>query len=296
MHLRKRASLAGLTWLLVAALVAAQPRVTAAAATTVPALSPSAPAGPAVRAMMHRALHAGGDPALVAAFLHRHGVRFLGYQGVGVRFARGAGGQPAPWLVETTSMGPDLCAQVATRVVAPAPDDRTVSLLAGRKYDFLLRQWLYEWANADGTFTEETVVSGIWYDPEWRWLARPADVIDVRWIVGDLAYVAAYPYDGVQFDQQTQGAASFTVDDLVANWLLFVDFTPASAGAYGRVTNVFTNYTHTYMGFRLQVTLGAGPTGSTGSVQVTTDARTWTKGTGLALRIGSGESRGPASN
>lgn len=277
---------AGLHWLLAVALGLMPPGGATAA--------PAPPEGPAVRALVRQVLRTTHDPARVATLLQARGVRFLGYQALGLRLT-GARGGCTPALAETTTMGPDLQPQVAVAVLEEAGGWDGARILAGRKYDFLLRQWLYEWTNADGTLTEETVITGRWLSPEWQWLARPADVIDVRWVVGDLAYVVAYPYDGVQFDQQTQGAASFTVDDLVPDWTLFVDFTPASSSAYGRVTNVFANYTHTYLGFRVQVTLGAGANGTTGSVSIQTDARTWTKGTGLALRIGSRESRGPAS-
>lgn len=296
--MRKRSFGAGLACLLVAALGLLPPGAAAAAPRNgVARPAAPAPAGPEMRAYMRRVLRQTQDPARVAALLAARGVRFLGYQAVGVRFTRDADGRPTPWLVETVTMGPDLVSTVQQEVLAPAPAGQDgPGALAGRKSDFLLRQWLYEWANQDGTFTEENVTTGTWYSPEWRWMARPADVIDVRWIVGDLAYVAAYPYDGVTFDQQTQGAASFTVDDLVDHWTVFVDFTPASRSVYGKVTNVFANYTHTYLGFKLSITLNAGPTGSTGSVSVNTDARTWVKGTGLALRIGSRESRGPASS
>ncbi len=299
--MRKQVFLACVACFMAAALGFAQPGAVLAAASLVRAPLPEVGPLPVVRgndvrALMRRVLHKTQDPVQVAHLLAKKGVRFQGHQAVGVRFARDAAGVPTPWLIETTTVGADLGIAVERQVLDQAQLGAGVEILAGRKYDFLLRQWLYEWTNADGTFTVESVTTGTWFSPEWRWIARPADVIDVRWVVGHLAYVAAYPYDGVAFDQQTQGAASFTVDDLVTHWTLFVDFTPASNNVYGTVTNVFTNYTHTYLGLRLGVTLGAGSNGATGSVTVNTDARSWMKGVGLALRIGNNESRGPASS
>lgn len=52
---------------------------------------------------------------------------------------------------------------------------------------------------------------------------------------------------------------------------------------------------HTWLGWRLTIVLGSGSAGTTGSVTLQTDARTWTKGTGLPIRIGSEESNGPAT-
>lgn len=51
---------------------------------------------------------------------------------------------------------------------------------------------------------------------------------------------------------------------------------------------------HTWMGVKLSVQLGAGPTGGTGSITVNTDGKTWTEGTVLAFKMGSEETRGPA--
>lgn len=166
---------------------------------------------------------------------------------------------------------------------------------AGRKADLTLTMWLYEWQNQDGTYSEQAVISGRWRNTEYRLIDAPTDVIDVRWTVGDLVYVSSTPFDGVRRDQHTNGIASFTVDDQVESWDLFVNFRPVSNGVQGRWTNVFVNYTHTWMGLRLGITLGTAPQGATGTISINTDAKTWTEGTGIAFLIGSEGAWGPAT-
>lgn len=228
-------------------------------------------------------------PRQVAGRLAERGARFLGYRETKVTFVY-TGEAVVATQSTTTSVGPDFESKAETKVHAPG-----VRPLAGQKADFTMTMWLFEWRNTDGTYTEQAVVNGHWSSTEYTWIDDPNDVIDVRWIVGDLVYLASYPYDGVQRDQHTQGIASFTVNDQVRDWDLFVNFRPVSPSVYGRWTNVFANYTHTWWGVRLQVTLGAGPTGSTGSIQINTDAKSWTEGTGLAFQVGSEQSRGPVT-
>ncbi len=227
------------------------------------------------------------DPQRVAMLLERAGARFLGFQEASVTFVY-TGDRVIPVRTGVRTVGPDLRQQVSQSGLSG-----DAGLMAGEKVDLTLMLWLYEWQNRDGSFTEQAAVSGYWSDTEYSWIDDPQDVIDVRWIVGDLVYLSSQPFDGVQRDQHMQGVASFTVDDQVEAWDLFVNFRPVSSDVYGKWTNVFANYTHTWLGVKLEVTLGAGPTGSTGTVRVHTDGKSWTEGTGLAIRIGSGQSRGP---
>lgn len=231
-----------------------------------------------------------GEPRQVAALLARHGAHFTGYQQTRVTFAY-TGEAVVPTQAVTTSVDSTFL------TVRSGMDSLATEIqpLAGQKTDFTLTMWLYEWRNRDGTYTEQVVLNGYWTETEYPWLDDPLDVIDVRWIVGDLVYLASHPFDGVQRDQHTNGIASFTVSDQVGSWDLFVSFKPVSSAVHGRWTNIFANFTHTWWGVRLGITLGAGPTGSTGTIAISTDAKTWTEGTGLAFRIGSGESRGPVS-
>lgn len=228
-------------------------------------------------------------PHQVAALLHRSGARFIGYEESTASFGF-TGSEVLTTHVEHVSMGSDL---VPTRAELHPSSD--VGVLAGQKTDFTLTMWLYEWRNRDGSYTEQLVLNGYWTSTEYPWIDDPLEVIDVRWIVGDLVYLSSFPFDGVERDQHTNGIASFTVPDQVKSWDLFVNFKPVSSAVYGRWTNIFANFTHTWWGARLAVSLGAGPTGSTGTITVNTDARTWTKGSGLAFRIGSTESKGPVT-
>jgi hypothetical protein len=229
------------------------------------------------------------EPREVARRLGEEGARFLGYQQRQVTFVH-TGETVFPTRSVTTTVGPDFQPSVATTDLQPeiGPD-------AGNKTDLTLTFWVFEWRNRNGTYTEQAIISGSWSNTEYRWIDDPTDVIDVRWIVGDLVYSSSTPYDGVQRDQHTNGIASFTVDDQVASWDLFVHFRPASSAAVGRWTNIFTNYTHTWWGIRLSIQLGAGPSGNTGTITINTDARTWTEGTGVALQIGSEDGGGPVT-
>jgi hypothetical protein len=237
---------------------------------------------------MRGILAATRQPNEVAPLLSVRGAQFLGYRETKVSFVRTAEGvQPVRTAV--TTIGPDLVATVSESLrKEPHP-------MAGEKADLTVTMWLYEWRNRDGTYTEQAIISGHWSDTEYPWMDDPRDVIDIRWVVGDLVYLSSSPFDGVQRDQHTHGIASFTVSDQVESWDLFVNFRPVSPDVHGKWTNLFVNYTHTWWGIKLSVTLGAGPTGSTGSLQVNTDGRTWTEGTGLAFQIGSGETSGPVS-
>lgn len=180
------------------------------------------------------------EPREVARLLERQGVRFAGYQATTVTYAYdGQNVLPAETVMR--SVGPDFQTAVSREMqrlqIRPA---------AGAKTDFTLTMWLYEWQNTDGTYTEQAMVSGSWSNTAYSWIDAPDDVIDVRWIVGDLAYLSSTPYDGIQRDQHTQGIGSYTVDDQVKNWDLFVNFKPVSNSVYSRWTNVFANYTHTW--------------------------------------------------
>lgn len=227
------------------------------------------------------------DPAVVANRMAGAGIRFLGFQEERVSLVRTAGGVQSV-AQTTTTVNADLSRTVQTEASA-----QDVQPAAGEKAELTLTLWLYEWRNRDGTFTEQELISGSWSATEYWWIDDPVDVIDTRWTVGDLVYVSATPYDGVQRDQHTNGVASFTVADSVKAWDLFVNFRPVSSSVYGKWTNVFANYTHTWMGYRLTIALGSGASGSTGQITITTDARTWTKGTGLAFEIGSEAGSGP---
>jgi type II secretory pathway pseudopilin PulG len=230
------------------------------------------------------------DPQQVAQLLSEHGARFVGFRESTVTFAH-TGDAVVPVQSTQKAIGPDFNPSVTERKITTG-----ITPMAGNKADLTLTMWLYEWQNYDGTFTEQTILNGRWSATEYRWMDDPADVIDVRWIVGDLVYLSSAPYDGVQRDQHTQGIASFTVDDQVADWDLYVNFRPVSPAVYGRWTNVFANYTHTWWGVRLGVSLQAGPTGSTGTLTINTDAKTWTEGLGLAFQIGSQDLRGPVTS
>lgn len=228
------------------------------------------------------------DPQQVAQFLSRHGARFVGYQESTVSFVY-TGDSVVPTRSTTRTVGPDFKPSASEHAHA-----EEIKPFAGEKADLTLMLWLYEWRNNDGSYTEQAIINGSWSATEYSWIDDPIDVIDVRWIVGDLVYLSSTPYDGVQRDQHTQGIASFTVGDQVRDWDLFVNFRPASSSVHGRWTNVFLNYHHTWFGVKLGVTLGAAQNGSTGSITINTDAKTWTEGTGLAIQIGSEQSRGPA--
>jgi hypothetical protein len=238
---------------------------------------------------MQAILAKGKDPAYVAKALEKQGARFVGYRQNQVTFVNTGDAVVATDSV-TTAVGPDL-----QPTVTRSAQEGEVRPLAGEKADLTLTMWLYEWRNRDGTYSEQAMINGEWSDTEYSWLDDPLDVIDVRWIVGDLVYVSSTPYDGVQRDQHTQGIASFTVGDQVENWDLFVNFRPSSSSVVGKWTNLFVNYTHTWFGVRLGITLGAGPNGSTGSITLNTDAKTWTEGTGLAILIGAQQDRGPVT-
>lgn len=228
------------------------------------------------------------DPRSVAAALSDHGARFLGYQQTTVTFVYD-GKTVSADRSATTTVGADLRRSVSSRVLGNG-----IRPEAGEKADLTMTMWLYEWRNAGGGYTEQALVTGHWSSTEYSWIDDPTDVVDVRWIVGDLVYLSSSPSSGMQRDQHTQGIASYTVGDQVENWNLFVNFRPTSSAVYGRWTNVFVNYTHTWWGIKLGVQLNAGPTGSTGSITINTDAKTWTEGTGLAIQIGSEDTRGPA--
>jgi hypothetical protein len=227
------------------------------------------------------------DPRQVADRLSQNGARFLGYQQTKVTFVYD-GKSVVPAQSATVTVNPDF-----SQTDSAATGDGDVGADAGQKTDLTMTMWLYEWQNSDRTYTEQAILSGQWSNTEYWWLDDPADVIDVRWLVGDLVMLSSSPYDGVQRDQQTQGIASFTVDDQADAWDLFVNFRPASTSAYGKWTNLFFNYTHTWWGARLSITLGQGQTGSTGSITITTDARQWVEGNALAFQIASGRTRGP---
>jgi hypothetical protein len=177
------------------------------------------------------------DPRTVAKSLSQYGARFAGYAEKTVTFVYD-GKTVAPARTVSTTMGPDFSA-----TVTGTSPDATVRPMAGEKADLTVTMWLYEWRNWDGTYTEQAVISGHWSATEYSWIDDPNDVIDVRWIVGDLVYLSSSPYDGVQRDQHTNGIASYTVNDQIADWDLFVNFRPSSSAVYGRWTNVFVNYT-----------------------------------------------------
>lgn len=229
------------------------------------------------------------DPAEVSERLGRHGARFVGLQISNVSFVH-TDGVVTPTGSTNTVVGPGLRPSVSSQSFGSQ-----VRPMAGDKTDFTLSLWAYEWRNLDGTYTEQSMISGYWTDTEYSWLDEPLDVIDVRWTVGDLVYLSSAPYDGVRRDQHTNGIASFTVPDQVGYWDLFVNFKPVSSAVHGKWTNIFANYTHTWFGVKLSITLGSAQHGATGSITISTDGKTWTEGTGLALQIGSQGTSGPAS-
>ncbi len=236
----------------------------------------------AVEAAARIAIRGGGGPAAVAERMGALGLRVVGYQeaGAGERGPRPGGGPRF-----RGGLGPDRGSALG----------RSVHTAAGRKADFTLSLWLYEWQNRDGTYSEQAAISGHWRETEYRLIDAPTDVIDVRWTAGDLVYVSSTLFDGVRRDQHTNGIASYTVDDQVESWDLFVNFRPVSASVQGRWTNVFVNYTHTWLGLRLGISLGTAPQGATGTISINTDAKTWTEGTGIAFLIGSEGAWGPAT-
>jgi hypothetical protein len=238
---------------------------------------------------VRKVLHASREPGRVAELLAARGIYYAGMRQAKVTFAK-VGDQVVVARTVRSASGPD------GKVVQHEEPGMDAGIMAGEKADFTLTMWLYEWRNYNGTYTEQAALTGSWSDTEYGWLDDPVDVIDVRWIVGDLVYLGSTPYDGVQRDQATQGIASFTVNDQVANWDLYVNFRPTSSAVYGRWTNVFANYHHTWMGIRLQVQLSAGQSGGTGALTLNTEARTWVEGVGLAIQIGSQGSSGPVTS
>lgn len=242
------------------------------------------------------------DPRQVAQLLKQQGARFLGYRQNTVTYVN-TGRAVVPARSRTEAIGPDFRPVIneteAAAAIMEADGDAAagmegISPMAGEKVDLTLTLWLYEWRNQDGTYTEQAYINGHWSSTEYRWLDDPVDVIDVRWIVGDVVFSSSTPYDGVQRDQHTNGIASYTVGDQVQDWDLYVNFRPTSPNVYGRNSNIFVNYTHTWWGVKLGITLNGGPTGNPGSISINTDAKLWTEGTGILFRIGSGETRGPA--
>lgn len=251
----------------------------------------SAESGVADRALeVRQILNQTRDPVEVKSRLTDRSIRFLGMRQTTVSFAK-EGDQVVVADQEHAYAESDglVVRQVEPRAGAPG-------IMAGEKTDFTMTMWLYEWRNNDGTYTEQVALTGAWTSTEHSWMDAPADVIDVRWIVGDLAYLSSTPYDGVQRDQTTQGIASFTVADQIKTWDLFVNFRPTSSAVHGKWTNLFANYHHTWMGVRLSVQLQAGSTGGPGNLTLNTEARTWTEGLGLAIQIGSQSSRGPVTS
>lgn len=179
-------------------------------------------------------------PQDVARQLAAQGVRFLGYQQRTVTFQKESGGVK-PVRSTLVAVGPDFEQAYQDRSLAG-----DVSLMAGEKADFTMTIWLYEWRDSSGRYTEQAAINGTWRSTEYRWIDDPADVIDVRWTVGDLVYLSSYPYDGVARDQHTNGIASFTVDDQVKSWDLYVNFRPVNGAVYGKWTDIFANYTQTW--------------------------------------------------
>jgi hypothetical protein len=233
-----------------------------------------------VRALLRKT----DDPAQVARALRNKGVRLLGFEERQVTL------NPEGYPVRVSIRGLDGVAQShrvgAAAFGGEAPD---LQLIAGNRSDFTMNIWVYEWRNRDGTYTEQVVVSGHWTQTEFTWLDDPKDVIDVRWIVGDLVIAETYLFDGIQRDQHSQGIVSFMVNDQRRQWDLFATFKPVNKTRYENETNIFVNYTHTWWGAKLAVTLGSGQTGSTGQLHINTDARTWTEGTAVAFTIGTEE-------
>lgn len=231
-------------------------------------------------------LAASRDPLVVKQQLAERSIRFVGMRQTKVTFVK-RGDQVVVGRTVRQAIGPDGKVEEQT--------DGGASIMAGEKADFTMTMWLYEWRNRDNTYTEQVALTGAWSSTEYSWLDDPADVIDVRWIVGDLVYLSSIPYDGVQRDQTAQGIASYTVNDQIQTWDLYVNFRPTSSGVYGRWTNVFANYHHTWLGIRLGIQLQAGATGGTGNLILNTEARTWVEGLGLAIQIGSEGWRGPVT-
>lgn len=230
------------------------------------------------------------DPLVVKRRLAERSIRFVGMRQAQVTFAK-QGDQVV--VADTMRQSVDESGKVVLQEESASGGP---SIMAGEKTDFTMTMWLYEWRNSDGTYTEQVALTGYWSNTEYSWLDDPADVIDVRWIVGDLAYLSSTPYDGVQRDQTSQGIASYTVNDQVRTWDLYVNFRPTSSAVYGKWTNLFANYHHTWMGTRLSIQLQAGATGGTGNLTLNTEARTWVEGLGLAIQIGSQSSRGPVTS
>jgi hypothetical protein len=229
------------------------------------------------------------DPLVVKSRLAERSIWFVGMRQVQVTFAK-QGDEVVVAKTVRQSAGSD--GQLTPLVVKGGE----ASIMAGEKADFTMTMWLYEWRNRDGTYTEQAAITGYWSNTEYSWLDDPADVIDVKWIVGDLAYLSSTPYDGIQRDQTSQGVASYTVSDQVQSWDLYVNFRPTSSAVYGKWTNVFANYHHTWMGTRLTIQLQGGASGGTGTITVTTEGRQWVEGLGLAIQIGSESYRGPVTS
>ncbi|HLO04345.1 MAG TPA: hypothetical protein VK191_14630 [Symbiobacteriaceae bacterium] len=230
------------------------------------------------------------DPQVVKSRLAERSIWFVGMRQAQVTFAK-QGDQVVVAKTVRQTAGSD--AQVTRQEESGSGGP---SIMAGEKADFTMTMWLYEWRNRDGTYTEQAALTGAWSSTEYSWLDDPVDVIDVRWIVGDLAYLSSTPYDGVQRDQTAQGIASYTVNDQIRTWDLYVNFRPTSSDVYGKWTNIFANYHHTWMGMRLSIQLQAGATGGTGNLTLNTEARTWVEGLGLAIQIGSESARGPVTS
>jgi hypothetical protein len=231
-------------------------------------------------------LAASRDPLVVKQRLAERSIRFVGMRQTHVTFVK-QGDQVIVGRRVALSSGPD------GKVEQQA--DGGPSIMAGEKADFTMTMWLYEWRNRNGTYTEQVALTGAWSNTEYSWLDDPADVIDIRWIVGDLAYLSSTPYDGVQRDQTAQGIASYTVNDQIQTWDLYANFRPTSSAVYGRWTNIFANYHHTWLGIRLSIQLQAGAAGGTGNLTLNTEARTWVEGVGLAIQIGSEGWSGPVT-
>lgn len=230
------------------------------------------------------------DPLVVKRRLAERSIRFVGMRQTQVTFAKQS---DQVVVANTVRQAVDGEGKV---VLQEESGTGGPSIMAGQKTDFTMTMWLYEWRNRDGTYTEQVALTGYWTSTEHSWMDAPADVIDVRWIVGDLAYLSSTPYNGVQRDQTAQGIASYTVDDQIRSWDLYVNFRPTSSAVYGKWTNIFANYHHTWMGMRLSIQLQAGATGGTGNLTLNTEARTWVEGVGLAIQIGSESARGPVTS
>lgn len=239
---------------------------------------------------MRQILAESRDPIVVRSRLAERSIRFVGMRQAQVTFAK-QGDQVvvANTVRQTVDSEGHVTLQEESATGGPSID-------AGQKTDFTMTMWLYEWRNRDGTYTEQVALTGYWSSTEYSWLDDPADVIDVRWIVGDLVYLSSTPYDGVQRDQTAQGIASYTVNDQIRTWDLYVNFRPTSSAVYGKWTNIFANYHHTWMGAKLSVQLQAGTSGATGSLTLNQDMKVWVEGVGLAIQLGSEASRGPVSS